>query len=202
MQQLASKVANAWADLRIRRRTRRTRDLCGEQKPPPNPPRTRHDRPQRVDTGSPSGPRGAVCHRVHRRLRLPLLHRSPCDTASPWSSLGWLPRLTQQTVVITGTADALMPAANASLLACRMPRVQVLHGVNGRAPALVGSGGRSGHRRLRLPSLAREYSAQRGRRVRLKHGSETATEQSAWRQVRRTDRVASSRWRPALVSPR
>jgi pimeloyl-ACP methyl ester carboxylesterase len=45
--------------------------------------------------------------------------------ASLWSSLGWLPRLTQETLVITGTADALVPAANASILASRMPRAQI-----------------------------------------------------------------------------
>ena len=39
--------------------------------------------------------------------------------ASLWSSLGWLPRLTQETLVITGTADALVPAANASILASK-----------------------------------------------------------------------------------
>ena len=50
--------------------------------------------------------------------------------ASLWSSLGWLPRLTQQTLVITGTADALVPAANASILASRIPRAQ-LHRVHG-----------------------------------------------------------------------
>ena len=50
--------------------------------------------------------------------------------ASLWSSLGWLPRLTQETLVITGTADALVPAANASILACRMPRAQI-HRVHG-----------------------------------------------------------------------
>ena len=50
--------------------------------------------------------------------------------ASLWSSLGWLPRLTQETLVITGTADALVPAANASILAARMPRAQI-HRVHG-----------------------------------------------------------------------
>ena len=50
--------------------------------------------------------------------------------ASLWSSLGWLPRLTQQTLVITGTADALVPAANASILASKMPRAQI-HRVHG-----------------------------------------------------------------------
>lgn len=75
-------------------------------------------------------PRGAVCRRAHRRLRHPVLHLSTCDTTSLWSSLGWLPRLTQQTLVITGTADALVPAANASILACRMPRAQI-HRVHG-----------------------------------------------------------------------
>ena len=50
--------------------------------------------------------------------------------ASLWSSLGWLPRLTQETLVITGTADALVPAANASILASRMPRAQI-HRVHG-----------------------------------------------------------------------
>jgi poly(3-hydroxyoctanoate) depolymerase len=50
--------------------------------------------------------------------------------ASLWSSLPWLPRLTQETLVITGTADALVPAANASILASRMPRAQIyrVHG--------------------------------------------------------------------------
>ena len=37
----------------------------------------------------------------------------------------WLPRLTQQTLVITGTADALVPAANAGILACSMPRARI-----------------------------------------------------------------------------
>ena len=50
--------------------------------------------------------------------------------ASLWSSLGWLPRLTQETLVITGTADALVPASNASILASRMPRAQI-HRVHG-----------------------------------------------------------------------
>jgi pimeloyl-ACP methyl ester carboxylesterase len=45
--------------------------------------------------------------------------------ATLWSSLPWLPRLTQETLVITGTADALVPAANASILASRMPRAQI-----------------------------------------------------------------------------
>ena len=49
---------------------------------------------------------------------------------SLWSSLGWLPRLTQETLVITGTADALVPAANASILAARIPRAQI-HRVHG-----------------------------------------------------------------------
>ena len=75
-------------------------------------------------------PRGAVCRRAHRRLRHPVLHLSTCDTTSLWSSLGWLPRLTQQTLVITGTADALVPAANASIPACRIPRAQI-HRVHG-----------------------------------------------------------------------
>ena len=50
--------------------------------------------------------------------------------ASLWSSLPWLPRLTQETLVITGTADPLVPAANASILASRMPRAQIyrVHG--------------------------------------------------------------------------
>jgi len=50
--------------------------------------------------------------------------------ASLWSSLPWLPRLTQETLVITGTADAVVPAANASILASRIPRAQ-LHRVHG-----------------------------------------------------------------------
>ena len=56
--------------------------------------------------------------------------------ASLWSSLGWLPRLTQETLVITGTADALVPAANASLLASRMPRAQI-HRVHGGGTCLL-----------------------------------------------------------------
>ena len=50
--------------------------------------------------------------------------------ASLWSSVAWLPQLTQQTLVITGTADALVPSANASILASRMPRAQIyrVHG--------------------------------------------------------------------------
>jgi poly(3-hydroxyoctanoate) depolymerase len=50
--------------------------------------------------------------------------------SSMWSSVAWLPRLTQETLVITGTADALVPSANASILASRMPRAQIyrVHG--------------------------------------------------------------------------
>ena len=44
--------------------------------------------------------------------------------ASQWSSLPWLPRLTQQSLVIAGTADALVPAANADILASRMPNAR------------------------------------------------------------------------------
>jgi pimeloyl-ACP methyl ester carboxylesterase len=44
--------------------------------------------------------------------------------AAPWSSVPWLPQLTQQTLVIAGTADALVPFANASILASRIPRAQ------------------------------------------------------------------------------
>jgi pimeloyl-ACP methyl ester carboxylesterase len=41
--------------------------------------------------------------------------------ASGWSSLSWLARLPQQTLVITGTADALVPPENANILASRIP---------------------------------------------------------------------------------
>lgn len=41
--------------------------------------------------------------------------------ASLWSSLPWLARLTQRTLVIAGTADALVPADNADMLAAIMP---------------------------------------------------------------------------------
>jgi poly(3-hydroxyoctanoate) depolymerase len=37
--------------------------------------------------------------------------------AAAWSSLPWLPQLTQETLVITGTADALVPFSNTSILA-------------------------------------------------------------------------------------
>jgi len=50
--------------------------------------------------------------------------------ATPWSSLAWLPQLTQQTLVIAGTADALVPVGNASILASRIPRAQT-YTVNG-----------------------------------------------------------------------
>ena len=50
--------------------------------------------------------------------------------ASLWSSVAWLPQLTHQTLVVTGTADALVPSANASILASRMPRARIyrVHG--------------------------------------------------------------------------
>jgi pimeloyl-ACP methyl ester carboxylesterase len=44
--------------------------------------------------------------------------------ATPWSSLPWLSQLTQQTLVIAGTADALVPVGNAGILASRIPRAQ------------------------------------------------------------------------------
>ena len=47
--------------------------------------------------------------------------------ASLWSSLPWLSRLTHETLVITGTADALVPAQNAWILASSMPRAGLYH---------------------------------------------------------------------------
>jgi pimeloyl-ACP methyl ester carboxylesterase len=44
--------------------------------------------------------------------------------ASRWSSLPWLPRLTQQSLVIAGTADALVPPDNAHILSSRMPNAR------------------------------------------------------------------------------
>ena len=75
--------------------------------------------------------------------------------ASLWSSLGWLPRLTQETLVSTGNADALVPAANASILACRMPSPDSPC-PRARAPVLVGSGGGGGPRGLRSVASACE----------------------------------------------
>ena len=50
--------------------------------------------------------------------------------ASLWSSVPWLTQLTQETLVIAGTADPLVPSANASILASRMPHAQIyrVHG--------------------------------------------------------------------------
>ena len=45
--------------------------------------------------------------------------------AAMWSSLLRLPRLAQEVLVITGTADALIPPQNASILVSRMPRAQL-----------------------------------------------------------------------------
>ncbi|MBS1692805.1 MAG: alpha/beta fold hydrolase [Actinobacteria bacterium] len=50
--------------------------------------------------------------------------------ASMWSSLPWLPALAQPTLVIAGTADALVPAENAGILASRIPDAR-LHRVRG-----------------------------------------------------------------------
>lgn len=44
--------------------------------------------------------------------------------ATPWSSLPWLPALTQPTMVIAGTADALVPVSNAATMASRLPHAQ------------------------------------------------------------------------------
>ncbi|WP_168710537.1 alpha/beta fold hydrolase [Mycobacterium intracellulare] len=43
---------------------------------------------------------------------------------SLWSSLPWLPRLSQEALVITGTADAVAPPENADIVASRMPRAR------------------------------------------------------------------------------
>ena len=42
-----------------------------------------------------------------------------------WSSLGWLHRLPQPTLVISGTDDPLVPVANAHLLAERIPKARL-----------------------------------------------------------------------------
>ncbi|MBS4727960.1 alpha/beta hydrolase [Mycobacterium sp. SM1] len=47
-----------------------------------------------------------------------------------WSSLPWLPRLPQQVLVITGSADAVAPPENADILAALIPRAR-LHRVRG-----------------------------------------------------------------------
>jgi pimeloyl-ACP methyl ester carboxylesterase len=41
--------------------------------------------------------------------------------ASRWSSLSWLHRLPQKTLTIAGTADALVPSINTTILASRIP---------------------------------------------------------------------------------
>jgi pimeloyl-ACP methyl ester carboxylesterase len=41
--------------------------------------------------------------------------------ASRWSSLSWLHRLSHKTLTIAGTADALVPSINATILASRIP---------------------------------------------------------------------------------
>ena len=91
--------------------------------------------------------------------------------ASLWSSLPWLPRLTQETLVITGTADPLVPAANASILASRMPRAQIYRVHGGGHMCLLDRAAEVGPCCRRLPGLARAYSHQRGCRVRLTRGS-------------------------------
>lgn len=45
--------------------------------------------------------------------------------ASLWSSLPWLTQLVQESLVITGTADALVPPENANILASRIPRTRL-----------------------------------------------------------------------------
>lgn len=44
--------------------------------------------------------------------------------ASMWSSLMWLPKLTQDVLVVAGTADPLVPPENATILASRIPRAE------------------------------------------------------------------------------
>lgn len=43
-----------------------------------------------------------------------------------WSSLPWLHEVRQPTLVVTGTQDRLIPAANSDLIASRLPRARVL----------------------------------------------------------------------------
>lgn len=45
--------------------------------------------------------------------------------ASTWSSLPWLTQLTNDTLVITGTADALIPPENSDILAARLPNADL-----------------------------------------------------------------------------
>ena len=47
-----------------------------------------------------------------------------------WSSLPWLHRLTQPTLIIHGDDDPIIPLVNARLIACRMPdaRLEVIEG--------------------------------------------------------------------------
>jgi poly(3-hydroxyalkanoate) depolymerase len=47
-----------------------------------------------------------------------------------WSSLPWLHRLTQRTLVVHGDDDPIVPLVNARVLACRVPKAQ-LHVVRG-----------------------------------------------------------------------
>ena len=87
--------------------------------------------------------------------------------AAPWSSLPWLPQVTQQTLVIGGTADALVPFANASILASRIPRAQTYTVYGGGHLCSSGSGRRGGSGNRSLPALARADSDRRGFAARL-----------------------------------
>jgi pimeloyl-ACP methyl ester carboxylesterase len=46
--------------------------------------------------------------------------------ASSWSSLPWLHRIEQPTLVVTGAQDRLLPAVNSELIASRMPHARLL----------------------------------------------------------------------------
>jgi hypothetical protein len=43
-----------------------------------------------------------------------------------WSSLPWLHRLQQPTLVVTGAQDRLLPAVNSTLIASRIPQARLL----------------------------------------------------------------------------
>jgi pimeloyl-ACP methyl ester carboxylesterase len=67
-----------------------------------------------------------------RRARPPTLwgYAGQLTAAASWSSLPWLHRVHNPTLVISGGSDRIVPAINARILACRIPdsRLQIVEG--------------------------------------------------------------------------
>ena len=83
--------------------------------------------------------------------------------ATGWTSIHWLHRLTQPTLVIAGDDDRSIPLVNARLLARRIPDARLLRRQGRRAPVRDRRAGEHRRRDRHVPGLSLALPRGRGR---------------------------------------